>query len=455
MCCVGGFLFCVMVVCCLFMFDDRLIDRGQGVLVAVSGGADSVALLDMLVRGGYRCVVGHCNFHLRGEESMRDEVFVRGLCGRLGVELLVKDFDTLGYARGRGVSVEMAARELRYGWFEEVLDGRGLGCVAVAHHGDDAAETTILNIARGTGIRGLTGMKARVGRVVRPLLGMSRVDIEDYCRLRGLDFVVDSSNLSDEFKRNRVRHEVMPALKAINPSVLRAMRGMSERLGEVYEVYRGAVEGFRWRHVSVEGDGALHIDAEALRGTGVAGTFLYELTEGRGFSSDQVRRAGEAVMRGDSGKLFFSRGCRMLVDRREVVVEDRVMGVAYEDVRVWPPVRVYEEGRSILFEERAWGAGDVVSRDGRVMQLNAARLRYPLVLRHWRRGDRFRPLGMRGEKKLSDFFVDLKLSLLEKGEAEVLVSGEDIVCVVGVRPDERYRVTGDTCRVLVVSILDC
>lgn len=438
----------------VIMIDERLIDRGQGVLVAVSGGADSVALLDMLVREGYRCVAGHCNFHLRGEESMRDEGFVRGLCGRMGVELLVRDFDTLGYARGRGVSVEMAARELRYGWFEEVLDERGLGCVAVAHHGDDAAETTILNIARGTGIRGLTGMKARVGRVVRPLLGLSRGDIEDYCRARGLEFVVDSTNLCDDFKRNRVRHEVMPALKAINPSVLRAMREMSERLCDVERVYRGAVEEFRWRHVGVEGDGTLHIDAGALRGTGVAGTFLYELTEGRGFSSDQVRRAGEAVMRGDSGKLFLGRGWRMVVDRREVVVEERVMDVVYEDVRVWPGDRVVEEGRSVLFVERVWGEGEVVSRDGRVMQLNAARLRYPLVLRHWRRGDRFRPLGMKGEKKLSDFFVDLKLSVLEKGEAEVVVSGEDIVCVVGVRPDERYRVTGDTRRVLEIKVLD-
>lgn len=432
-----------------------LIDPSTPVLVAVSGGADSVALLYMLISGGYHCVAAHCNFHLRGEEADRDEAFVRDLCHRLGVELLVAHFDTKAYAAEHHQSIEMAARELRYNWFASILDERQIPVVAVAHHADDAAETTILNMTRGTGLRGLTGMKPKTGRVVRPMLTLSRMDIENYCRANGLTYVNDSSNASDDFARNKIRHHVIPALKGLNPSLLATMRANSEHLQGVYAIFRSLVDDFVKANVRREPSGNIAIDAEALRRQVSAEPFLFEILTPKGFSPRQVADMARCVEERQSGRIFLAAENRIVVDRSAVIltpppsVQDTqavsVIGASGGEAHA--PAHVVVTVRDV-------SAGFAPSRDPKVLHLDAGSVTFPLTLRRWRKGDAFRPLGMKGEKKLSDFFVDRKMSIPQKEAATVLVSANGrIACIVGMRMDDRCKVSGATRRVVEVRLL--
>lgn len=434
------------------MHPADLIDIGRPVLVAVSGGADSVALLHLLAEGGYGPVAAHCNFHLRGAESDRDEAFVRDLCGRMGVELLVAHFDTRRIAAERHVSIEMAARDLRYEWFGKILDERGIPCVAVAHHADDAAETMLLNMTRGTGPRGLTGMKPWQGRVVRPLLGMSREDIELYCKAKGLSYVTDSSNASDDFARNKIRHHVVPVLKAINPSFLATMRSNASHIAGVMAIFEQ--EARRFEATSVRRDGTTtRIDADALRASPCAEPYLFEALSPLGFSADAIARMARCVERGHSGRVFHAKGQRAVVDRKEVIVtpseaDRQNLGTCIDTGtgEVWEPTHLLLR----LFDAPP---GFSPSRDARRMHLDASKIAFPLTLRHWRAGDTFRPLGMRGSKKLSDFFVDCKMSIPQKDAATVLEDGGGrIVCIVGMRIDDRYKLTDATRRVLEVTL---
>lgn len=423
---------------------SRIIDRTRPVLVAVSGGADSVALLHRLVTEGFRCVAAHCNFHLRGQESDSDEAYVRSLCDRLAVELVVNHFDTRAYARSRHISIEMAARDLRYEWFYRLLDERGIPRVAVAHHADDAAETFLLNLTRGTGLRGLAGMKPVQGRVVRPLLDVSRADIELYCRAHGLDFVTDSSNASDDFSRNKIRHHVIPALKSINPSFLSTMGANTAHLAGVLAVFEAVASRFEAEAVRREGD-VVSISASALRAAPSAEPFLHWLLSPMGFSPRSIVSMARCVGEGRSGRVFYAAGRRAVVDRSRVIVspvEDGLAPSLFElrgfDCEVFEPVHV----RLSLVPV---DDGFRLSRSPLTMHIDASKLSFPLEVRHWRRGDSFVPLGMRGRKKLSDFFVDCKMSLPEKEAAWVVVSAGQIVCVLGRRLDDRFKFT-PSCR---------
>lgn len=438
------------------MFPSHLIDPSRPVLVALSGGADSVSLLHILLRRGYRCVAAHCNFHLRDAESDADEAFVRSLCDSLNVPLLVAQFDTRAYAQERHLSIEMAARDLRYDWFFSILDEQHIPVVAVAHHADDDAETTLLNLTRGTGLRGLTGMKEQNGRVVRPLLDMSRADIEDYCRANHLQYVTDRTNASDDYARNRIRHHVIPALKSINPSFLQTMRANARHVQAVYDIFNAALADFASRHVSLTPDGGMHIDADALRHQPSPEPFLFEILSPLGFSPAQAADAARCVSRAQSGRTFVSSSHRAVVDRAEVIIlplsapDDScvVLQLPADDVELHAPANV---------RLRHFPIPDAfkVSRDPRIIHLDADRVAYPLTLRHWRRGDSFRPLGMRGEKKLSDFFVDAKMSIPQKEAATIITSATgQIVCLVGIRPDDRAKVMSSTRNILEVTLLD-
>ncbi len=438
------------------MFPSHLIDPSRPVLVALSGGADSVSLLHILLRRGYHCVAAHCNFHLRGDESDSDEAFVRDLCDSLHVQLLVAQFDTIAYAQERHLSIEMAARDLRYDWFFSILDNQHIPVVAVAHHADDDAETTLLNLTRGTGLRGLTGMKERNGRVVRPLLDMSRADIEDYCRANHLQYVTDRTNASDDYARNRIRHHVIPALKSINPSLLPTMRANARHAQAVYDIFNAALTDFVSHHVSCAPDGSTHVDADALRRQPSPEPFLFEILSPLGFSPAQADDAARCVSLSQSGRTFLSSSHRAVVDRAEVIIlplsasasAEALIPSPTDDVELLSPAHV---------RLRHFPIPDAfkVSRDPRVIHLDADRVTYPLTLRHWRRGDAFRPLGMRGEKKLSDFFVDAKMSIPQKEATTILTSASgQILCLVGLRPDDRAKVTPATRNILEVALLD-
>ena len=418
----------------LYIEENGLLAPSGGVLVALSGGADSVALLRVLSSLGYPCEAVHCNFRLRGEESERDELFVRGLCASLGIRLHVEAFDTRTHARTRGISIEMAARELRYALFSQLCSTRGLQAVAVAHHREDSVETMLLNLVRGTGIKGLTGIAPRNGNVVRPLLSTSRTEIEAYLHFLGQEYVTDSSNWEDDYTRNKIRLHVLPQLRAINPSADQSIAEAAARLGEVEKVYRQAIREACLR-VMPQDD---CICIAALLKEPSPAAVLFELLHPLGFNSarqaDILRSLHDKV----SGRRFFAGKWELLRDRDYLYL--RQCG---EEIP--PPFLVWEEmecpqGFSVPpVKDAAW--------------VDADKATTPPLLRKWQADDRFVPFGMKGFKRVNHYMRDRKYSLFAKENQYVVTSGGEIMWLVGERVDNRFRITPSTRRMWVLKVI--
>ena len=371
-----------------FIEEKHLLGFGDKVLVALSGGADSVALLRVLLRLGYVCEAAHCNFHLRGEESVRDECFVRALAESLGVPLHVIHFDTNAYAASHNVSVEMAARELRYDWFAKVRQECGAKVVAVAHHRDDSVETFLLNLVRGTGINGLQGIRPVNGEVVRPLLCVSRAEILDYLSSLGQDYVTDSTNLQDEFVRNKLRLNVIPMLETINPSVSETIAETARRLADVAQVYQEAIQAARKR---VMPDGET-IDIPALCREPGAQNLLFELLYPLGFNAAQVSDVFRAL-HGESGRMFHSREWTLLIDRDRLIRR---------------PSREVEPQPELCVERMEVDTDFSVPHTNEEAYIDASMVHGELTLRKWQSGDKFIPFGMKGFKSVRNYLRDKK-----------------------------------------------
>ncbi len=410
---------------------NKLLLPDDKVLVALSGGADSVALLRLLLKLGYACEAAHCNFHLRGEESDRDEQFVRQLCDALQVPLHVVHFDTEKEAEERHISIEMAARDLRYRWFEEVRQACGAGVIAVAHHQDDSVETVLLNLIRGTGINGLRGIQPKNGKIVRPLLCLTRKEIIDYLEGIGQSFVTDSTNLQDEYMRNKIRLNLLPLMEEINPSVKKSILQTAAHLNEAHLIYMKGIERAKQR---VQADGG--IDINALLQEPATEALLFEMLSPLGFNASQVEDIF-GTLQGQSGKTFTSAGWCVVKDRDKLLIEPRQEATE-------PKLEVKEYDYSSDF---------IIPRDKSTACFDADKLHHPLSLRLWQQGDTFVPFGMKGRKKVSDYLTDRKFSLLQKARQWVLCCGEDIIWLVGERSDNRFRVDETTQRVKVVKHL--
>lgn len=457
-----------------YVADRRLLDATGSVLAAVSGGIDSMALLHLLPAAGYRVGVAHCNFQLRGEESDGDERMVRDYCGRENIPFFAVRFDTGSYATQKGISIQMAARELRYAWLERVAAEQGFGKIAVAHNANDSAETFLLNLVRGTGLRGLVGMAAEKGRIVRPLLFASRADIEQYVRVHSLHFREDSSNRQLKYARNRIRMEVIPELAKINPAFLATMQGNMERLLAAQRLVEEVADDLRRKACSTKGR-TLHIKIAALPEDQLR-FWLFELLYEFGFSGATVGDIAEATS-ATSGKIFYSPTHKLLKNRSCLIVAPREMEYEKENKKniakiesIGPnsdrPGEVEQAkgdlgacrlrlGSAVLSFEVLHSQNVPLNQGQSVALLDYDALQFPLTLRPWRAGDRFVPLGMSGEKKLSDFLTDSKLSLFEKQEQLLLcAAGGEVAWVVGRRIDNRYRVAEKTTRILMAKIED-
>ncbi len=416
-----------------FVREMRLFGKTDKVLVALSGGADSVALLRVLLHLGYRCEAAHCNFHLRGEESMRDEAFVVSLTEKLGVRLYRTDFDTEAYATAKGISIEMAARDLRYEWFGNLREEIGAEVIAVAHHRNDSVETLLLNLVRGTGINGLRGIRAVNGRVVRPLLCVDRNEILSYLERLGQNFVTDSTNLQDNFTRNKIRHQVIPVLETINPSAVEAMADTAARLSEVAEIYGKAMEAAVARVVT----NGISLDAEALWHETAPKSVLHEVLYPLGTNVSQQRDIYRCLRSGESGKVFYTATHVLLVDHGRLC---------------WEPKETVERKPVLKWELVEVDDSFVVPKDIAVACLDADKVNGALTLRRWRSGDRFVPFGMTGFKSVRNYLRDRKQSLFDKERQLVVCSGDDIVWVVEERTDNRFRVTPETRKVLRIWV---
>lgn len=408
----------------------RLFSVEDKVLVALSGGADSVALLRLLLSAGYSCEAAHCNFRLRGKESDRDEEFVRRLCREQQVELHVTHFDTEKIAEERHISIEMAARELRYDWFEELRKERRTAVTAVAHHRDDSVETILLNLIRGTGINGLLGIRPKNGFIVRPLLCMDRAEVVDYLKSIGQEYVTDSTNLQDDYTRNKIRLNLLPAMQEINPSVKESILATAEHLADAAAIYKKGIEEGKLRVSVPQG-----IRIEALKREPAPETLLFEILHPLGFNAARVKDIYRAID-GQPGKVFTANGYRVLKDRDLLWME--------ESKELTPP--------RLQMEELPYTPDFIIPRDKDTACLDADKLRAPLTLRLWRQGDSFVPFGMKGTKKVSDYLTDRKFSRLRKERQWVLCCGEDIAWLVGERTDNRFRVEEETKRVVVIRV---
>lgn len=448
-----------------YIRSQQLCRSSDRLIVGVSGGADSVALLRLLLQMGYSVEAAHCNFQLRGEESERDERFVEELCRVLHVRLHVKRFDTNSYAVEKKVSIEMAARDLRYAWFRELLKERGAAAIAVAHHQEDNAETVLLNLLRGTGLSGLCGMQSRNGDVIRPLLETSREDIENYLSYLKQDFVTDSTNLEAQCYRNKIRLNIIPAMQSINPSVVASIVETAHHLKDVRSmVDKSLQEAERRCKLKLDSGTSLSmgckVNIHQLQCEDAPRLLLYYILSPYGFNSTQI---GEiyASLSGEAGKLFeSSKGWTLLKDRSFLLIrsaikdESEVDRLLLLDVpSVHSPLDIEKEGVSFHVERLVMTDCFVIPHKKSYACLDAGKLPSALYIRRWRQGDRFTPFGMKGTKLLSDYMTDCKFSLFQKEEQMVLVDGNDrIVWVVGERIDDNYKIDGHTKEVLQLSV---
>ena len=429
-----------------FIRQQGLLTGRRSVLVGLSGGADSVALLGVLVRLGYPCRALHCNFHLRGEESDRDEAFAHRFADSLGVPFMKVDFDTSGYALVHHESIEMAARSLRYHWFEEQRQAFDAEAIAVAHHRDDSVETLLMNLLRGSGLHGLGGIRPRNGKVVRPLLVVSRTEIEEWLRVQGWDYVTDSSNLSDAYTRNFIRLRVLPLLEQLNPAARETIARSAAHLSAAELLFDYIVEEAR-KAVFVTTDS---LSIEALLRYPAPETLLYEWLRPYGFSRIVVGELFEALT-GLSGKQFYSATHRVLKDRDRLYIAPLQMQPAWLPVEI--PVATGELTYPLRLScsLREHTADFKMERTPDVAYFDADKLPDTLLLRLPQTGDWFIPFGMRGRKKLSDYFAGQKMTRWEKSQQPLLCAADAIVWVVGRRVDDRFRVEESTKMIFSVK----
>ena len=420
-----------------FIESNLLFGAKDKVLVALSGGADSVALLRVLMDLGYSCLCAHCNFHLRGEESDRDEQFVRQLCDGLSIPLHVRHFDTTGHATRLHISIEMSARVLRYEWFDRLRKETGASVIAVAHHRDDSVETFLINLIRGTGINGLKGISARNGFVVRPLLETNRQEILEYLEAVGQDYVTDSTNLQDEYLRNKIRLNLLPLMRELNPSVAESISETSMRLTEVAAIYNKERAETLSRKLEDAGMETKRISIASVSGDIAPLSLLHEMLYPLGFNASQVKDVLRSLKTSQSGKVFRSKEWSVLRDRDYLWIR---------------PVSSTHAEPELLVEEVPMTPTFTIPRTNHIACLDADTVSQPIVLRKWQQGDKFVPFGMRGKKKVSDYLTDRKFTQYQKEQVYVACSGEDIVWLAEERTDNRFRITDKTKRVLILRV---
>ena len=417
-----------------YIEEQHLLPAGRSsskIVVGLSGGADSVVLLYILHQLGYECLAAHCNFHLRGEESLRDEHFAIDLANVWNIPFYKQDFETQSIAKKRGISVEMAARDLRYEWFEQLRKEQNAEAIAVAHHQDDTIETVLLNLIRGTGLRGLTGISPKNGKIIRPLLCVSKQEILQFAEENQLSFITDSSNLQEDYTRNKIRLSLVPLLQSLNPAIHSALLRTMENLHEVEKIYDSYIQEAK-ANVFDSQKGTINIPL--LKPLSSPESVLFEILKEYGFGTEVIREAYRAID-SQSGKEFYSPNYTLIKDRSHfllVSAEEKMSEIQYQ--------MTIEENRPDF----------QIKKDKNIAYFDADKLQFPLTVRKWQKGDKFMPFGMTGFQKISDYFNNHKFSKPQKEEARLLCSGKDIIWIIGQRADNRYRVGESTKRIAVL-----
>ncbi len=433
-----------------YIQENSLCTTGEKILVAVSGGVDSVVLLDLFVKAGYHIAIAHCNFKLRGNESDSDELFVKKLAEQYNTGLFVKTCPAGDFANEQSISIQEAARELRYDFFEKLIKTKRFDKVAVAHHADDNLETFFINLMRGSGLQGLKGMPVQRDQIIRPLMFTTRQQIEDYANKHGISWRNDSSNDSDKYLRNNIRHHLLPELRKINPDFKTLFQSLSH-LKQDALVLETLINNEKRKRFK-EKDGQIIIPFENLEQKLPPALWLYYLLKDFGFPQSETGKIADAVQSNSTGKHFFSETDELLIDRNEIIIRKRKtvhQEVFHIDGSTTSLTQPFKATISVL-------SGNEIKpaqlKESNAAYLDFEKLTFPLTLRKWKKGDRFHPYGMKGSKLLSDFFTDLKLSLFEKENSWLLLSGDNIIWVVGKRIAEQVKINSGTKKIWCIRL---
>lgn len=431
-----------------YINQNKICTSTDRVLVGVSGGIDSVCLLYLFKQAGYKIGIAHCNFQLRGEESDQDELFVQNIANEYNIPFYKTRFNTSEIAQSEGISIQMAARDLRYEWFEETRLKFGYDSIAIAHNKNDIIETFLNNLSRGTGIKGLTGIKEKSGRIIRPLLFANRNKIEDFITKNKIEYREDSSNKSTKYSRNLIRHEIIPLFEKINPKFQDTIVENISRLKEVESIYLNEIERKKADLISKKDD-ILLIDIEKLKEIEQKSSFLHEFISPLGFSQTQIEDIIDCI-NSTPGKQFFSLTHRLIRDRNYLIineisaVKDKSYLIDANTIKIDNPIQldfteIEKDHTFSLIKNENIGLFDLDLID------------FPLTLRKWKKGDYFMPLGMKNLKKISDFFIDQKLSIIDKENTWILESNNKVIWIIGYRIDERFKITNHTKNILKIT----
>lgn len=433
-----------------FIKLENIFNTNDKILLGVSGGIDSVVMVDLFARTGFDFGIAHCNFGLRSDESEEDQSFVELLAQKYNVPYYTKIFETNAYAKDHSISIQMAARELRVEWFEEIILNHGFSFYATAHHLDDQIETILNNFFRGTGISGLHGILPKQGNLIHPMLFCLRKQIEEYANQQKLKFRVDSSNRKAEYTRNKIRHQLIPQIKDIYPSYQKTITDNIQRFKQIENIYREQIQN-KTGDLIITKDKYIHISIEKLRSLKSSETYLYEIIKPFGFNYTNAVEIINSFY-SSSGKLFLSSTHKITKDRTELIIEkrgnnkNREYTIEKDSTNHVQPIKLKFQSQDITPDFN-------FSKDRNIANLDAAKLKFPLVLRKWENGDYFFPLGMNQKKLLSDFFIDNKISIPDKEQTWLLVSDGQIAWVIGQRIDNRFKITGNTKTTLTIDYL--
>ncbi|MEJ7693937.1 tRNA lysidine(34) synthetase TilS [Daejeonella sp.] len=425
----------------LFLPEERI-------LLAVSGGRDSVLMAHLFNEAGFNFGIAHCNFSLRGEESKKDEQFTSDLAAELDVPFFSTTFDTIEYSRQHHISIQMAARDLRYDWLEEIRSDFDFQHIAIAQHQNDVMETMLLNLTRGTGIAGMHGILPKKGKIIRPLLFLSREEIDVIFEEKGLSYREDSSNKSNKYARNKIRLDIIPILKELNPSLEKTFEANRKRFEELEILLDRRVNEIKTELFKEIGTDEYEISLQGLQKLDPMDTLLYGLFHPFGFTESMLRDLKNS-WNGEPGKVFSSGSYDLNLDRNKVLLSIRKNNI--QDNTYIEDTEMSLKWGGKTFKSSAISSNHFTLRnEASIAQLDLALLKFPLVLRRWKDGDSFQPLGLRGKKKLSDFFIEQKIPLSRKNDIGILENGNgDIIWIAGFRIDERYKITTNTKKVFI------
>lgn len=419
-------------------------------LLAVSGGIDSACMARLYHEAGFNFAIAHCNFQLRGKESDGDQKFVENLASQFGCELFIQKFDTLSFCKENGVSVQMGARELRYNWFQKISDKNNFHTIAIAHNRNDIAETMLINLIRGTGLKGLTGIKAKMGKIVRPLLFASREEITTYAKAQDVAYREDSSNKDTKYHRNLIRKKILPLMQKINPSLIDTLIQEADIFNSSYQAYRNEIENIRMA-ITIEESPSVKLSIAKIQSLSMSAPILYDLLTPYDFTYSDAEDIMNGL-NGESGKKFQSDKYVLIKDRNSLIIEAINKTDANREYYIGEDILKIREPIHLDFIKQVQKKSFIIPRTKNVVALDFDKLKYPLKLRHWKEGDSFIPFGMKGKKKLSDFFTNQKINILDKKKIWLLLSGNDIVWIVNWQIDERYKITSETKNILSISL---